>query len=51
MGRLILLDVDELLNSELGAGEACGSKVGLLELGNCLLVEGRLQLFEDIGKF
>lgn len=50
VGSLILLDVDELLNGEVGAGEAGSNKVGLLELGNCLLVEGRLELFEDIGK-
>ena len=50
VGGLILLDVEELLNSQVGAGEACSNKVGLLELGNCLLIEGRLELLEDIGE-
>ena len=48
MGRFVLLDDFELLDGNLGIGEAGGGKVSLDELVQCSFVEPGFELFEDI---
>jgi len=50
MGSLIRLDVDELLNGELGVRESGIDKVALFELGEGFRVKLGLELFQNVRK-
>lgn len=48
MRCLVGLDLNELLDRDLGRDEASSNEVRLLELLQCLLVKLRLELLKDI---
>lgn len=51
MGGFITLDAHKLLNGELRAGKSSSGKITFIELGKCLRVKLRLELFQNIGEF
>lgn len=50
MGRLVVLDGDELLCRNLGVRESSRDEISLLELGQSLRIEGRFQLLKDVSE-